>query len=202
MNDMELLNVPGEGTFFRPNMSKPTVIDLTMVSSVLAHKVYDWQIIEDIGSDHLGIQFCVSYEVDLNGGDNQEQKFNTDKADWNKFTKLISEKSGQGYYLKELCNRMRDRSSDEVYFHDRGPNSETQFLDKAAQELTDCILDAAKMSIPITNLARKAKPWWSPELIKLRKEMNHKQKLLKANNQDREIVANYRQIRNKYFEEV
>ncbi|CAJ2645491.1 unnamed protein product [Trifolium pratense] len=157
---------------------------------------------EDIGSDHLGIQFCVSYEDDLNGGANQERKFYTDKADWNKFTKLISEKSKQDYHLKELCNRMRYRSSEEVYFDVRGPNSEAQILDKAAQELTDCILDAAKISIPITNLARKAKPSWSPELIKLRKEMNRKQKLPKANNQDREIVANYRQIRNKYFEEV
>lgn len=64
---------------------------------------------------------------------------------------------------------MRDKLREEVYFHVQGLNSQTGLLDLAAQELSDCILDAAKTCIPVIDPVRKAKAWWTPELHKLRK---------------------------------
>ena len=56
---MELINNPGDGTFYRPHMERATVIDLTIASSRIASRVKDWQVMGDVGSDHFGILFTI-----------------------------------------------------------------------------------------------------------------------------------------------
>ncbi|KAF2629300.1 DNase I-like protein, partial [Macroventuria anomochaeta] len=56
---LELLNTPGTGTFFRSNMSRESVLDLSFVSQDLASRVEDWQVLPSIGSDHHGILFAI-----------------------------------------------------------------------------------------------------------------------------------------------
>ena len=58
-NQLSLLNTPGTGTFFRPNLTKESVLDLTLVTSSLISRITDWQTIPDLGSDHYGILFTV-----------------------------------------------------------------------------------------------------------------------------------------------
>ena len=41
--NMELINNPGQGTFFRSHMMKPTVIDLTFASTSITNQIVDWQ---------------------------------------------------------------------------------------------------------------------------------------------------------------
>ena len=52
----------------------------------------------------------------------------------------------------------------------------TDFFDLAALELTSAITSAAKTSIPISRLGARAKPWWNPELLDLRKTMLREQR--------------------------
>jgi len=54
-----LVNTPGTSTFFRPNLERPSVLDLTFVSNTIANRVEDWQTLPDLGSNHLGILFSV-----------------------------------------------------------------------------------------------------------------------------------------------
>ncbi|TVY31857.1 hypothetical protein LSUB1_G007988 [Lachnellula subtilissima] len=54
-HDLALLNTPGIGTFHRSYIARPTNINLTLAHRSIANHIQDWAIIEDIGSDHLGI---------------------------------------------------------------------------------------------------------------------------------------------------
>ena len=57
-NNLNLLNKPG-GTFYRPNLTRETTIDLTFVTNNLVNKIKDWTIIPSLGSDHFGITFTI-----------------------------------------------------------------------------------------------------------------------------------------------
>lgn len=53
-NSLRLLNSINKPTFFRPN-TKPSVLDLTLATPSLASRAQEWQLLPDLGSDHLGI---------------------------------------------------------------------------------------------------------------------------------------------------
>ncbi|KAF1938313.1 hypothetical protein EJ02DRAFT_474145, partial [Clathrospora elynae] len=56
---LELINIPGIGTFFRPNMSRESVLDLAFATQDLAGKIEDWQVLPGLGSDHHSILFAI-----------------------------------------------------------------------------------------------------------------------------------------------
>jgi len=58
--DLVLLNTPGTGTFFRPNLARESVLDLTLASSSLATRIEDWQVLPNLGSNHFGLLFMVT----------------------------------------------------------------------------------------------------------------------------------------------
>src|ERR1700709_512401 len=58
-HSLNLLNTPGEGTFYRPHIAIPSTIDLTFATQGIVNKIIDWQILPDLGSDHFGILFTL-----------------------------------------------------------------------------------------------------------------------------------------------
>ena len=58
--ELALMNTPGTGTFFRPNLARESVLDLTLATNSLAKRIEDWQVLPDLGSDHYGILFTVT----------------------------------------------------------------------------------------------------------------------------------------------
>ena len=56
---LNLLNTPGEGTFYRPHMAIPSVLDLTFATQGIVNYIIDWQIMPDLGSDHFGVLFTI-----------------------------------------------------------------------------------------------------------------------------------------------
>ncbi|RDL42413.1 uncharacterized protein BP5553_02392 [Venustampulla echinocandica] len=82
-NSLELLNTPGIGTFFRPHMTRESVLDLTLVSPSLASKIQDWIVLPDLGSDHYGINFTIAGNTrPLVDNLSLATAYNTDLADW------------------------------------------------------------------------------------------------------------------------
>ena len=47
-NELELVNTPGNGTFYRSNMKNPTTIDLTLATPAIAQNIYDWHTTEEM----------------------------------------------------------------------------------------------------------------------------------------------------------
>ena len=63
------------------------------------------------------------------------------------------------------------------------------------------ILESARISIPRSKIGAKPKPWWSPELKDLRKDMMRQQRLAKPN-WEPEAKQSYLRAKNTYFLEV
>ena len=57
--NLMLLNTPGDGTFFRSNMSRASVLDLSLCTRDLESRIQDWQVIQPAGSDHSSILFTL-----------------------------------------------------------------------------------------------------------------------------------------------
>ena len=72
----------------------------------------------------------------------------------------------------------------------------TDFFDLAALELTSAITSAAKTSIPISRLRARAKPWWNPELLDLRKTILQEQQGITISK------LPYLQAKNTYFSAI
>ena len=163
-NDLTLLNTPGTGTFFRPNLQRETVLDLTLVTSSLADRTEDWQVLPDLGSDHYGIAFTIT-GTGLETTENplaQQVRFDTSKANWDLFSSRIQ--SAQLDHITTLSAK-----------------ASPETLELAAQDLTQAITQAATSSIPTSKPGARPKPWWNPELKELRKSMlQHQRNLQKS----------------------
>ena len=80
-HELELVNTPGEGTFFWPNLARPSVLDLAFTTSTLTSRIKEWQILLDLGLDHFGILFTImGTKIELVSNLTQLAHFTTDKA--------------------------------------------------------------------------------------------------------------------------
>jgi ribonuclease HI len=192
--NLTLQNTPGIGTFYRPNLVRESVLDLTFTTSLLASRFSDWQIIKDIGSDHFGILFSVSgTKTKLVESPLQSAGFNTKLANWDLFASTLKSNISECLVLNHL-DLIPDIREQTDILENRDTVLTTQ-LDIAATELTEAITKAAKTSIPASKPGARPKPWWNPELLQLRKEMLKKQR----ENNRLGLKQPYLIARNTYF---
>ena len=79
-HSLNLLNTPGEGTFYRPYMAIPLVLDLTFATQGVVNYIIDWQIMPDLGSDHYGVLFTILSNNSSTLSSSIPLRFNTKKA--------------------------------------------------------------------------------------------------------------------------
>jgi hypothetical protein len=77
---LDLLNTLGIGTFFRPNMARESVLDLSFATRSLVGKIQDWQVITGLGSDHYRLLFTIKSSTQENVPLLKALKFNTKLA--------------------------------------------------------------------------------------------------------------------------
>jgi len=142
--DLILLNEPGVGTFFRRHMARPTVIDLTFTSRGLSNKIEDWQVLPDLGSDHMGLLFTITWSSTSSSLlSSSYERFNIKQADWEMFNKNLKTTFNVTY---DFNYNIENRYS-------------TLELDTIAKIFTEKIIEAANSSIPKTTTSKFAKPW-------------------------------------------
>jgi ribonuclease HI len=191
----------GKGTFFRSNMTRESVIDLTLATSSLASRIQDWQILPGLGSDHNGILFTVfGTQAGLLTNPTRQMRYNTQLANWELFTTVLQSNIAQSNVLRsqefDLIHNTREKQQ---YFQaDNSPISD--LLDSVALALTDAISGAAKASIPVCKPGARPKPWWNPELKDLRQDMIHKQRHVRTDNPQSTLP--YLQSKNTYFQAI
>lgn len=181
-NSLHLLNTPGEGTFYRPHMEAPSVLDLTFTTQGVVNKVEDWQILPDLGSDHFGVLFTI-LQSRTNTSPPKVTRFNTKKADWQKFTSNL-----QTY-------------SKEVTFDFTKSKYTTQELDNLGELFTSAISQAAISSIPKNQQLVASKPWWNEDLKKLRRLMQKYYRKNKASGYTL-FFEELKQAKNDYFNSI
>jgi hypothetical protein len=168
-SNLLLLNEPGTGTFYRPNIKRLTVIDLTLNTADLVDKIQDWQTVPDLGSDHYGILFNIINASAASVSNIINSRFDTKRANWDLFQKTLSLKIAKSSILTqidELANLsnlsdLRELQSSDLH----------QKMDTMASTLTDAIFDASDASIPRSTVTTKSKPWWNENLRNLRRNL-------------------------------
>ena len=223
--ELALLNTPGTGTFYRPNLARESVLDLTLATSSLASRIQDWQVLQEVGSDHYGLLFSITgTQASLVENPLLQAKFNTSLADWSLFATSLKANSAKSPILSALhllepigttpettiSNLLLKGELDFSNFFRKIPDTDffknprlkiTDFFDIAATELTSAITSAAKASIPTSRPGARAKPWWNPELLELRKTMLREQRGIGlATNPSGKLA--YLQARNTYFSAI
>ena len=174
---LELLNTPGTGTFFRPNMSRESVLDLSFATQDLAGKIEDWQVVPGLGSDHHGILFAIEAPAShCNDPAAQPPRFNTSKADWDLFATELASAIAGSLTLSNLSSIPSPSAEDSMSLLKGENRILEQQLDELGEELTSAIVQAATASIPYIKLGPKPKPWWNQDLHSLRKSMLHNQR--------------------------
>jgi ribonuclease HI len=201
---LELLNTPGCGTFFRSNMTRETVIDLTLVTNSLASRVHDWEVLPALGSDHKGILFSVTgsgTKTSLNLTDHRfpAARYKTELANWDLFSRSLQSHVVHSPTLNSPEFIALQANEPGLGFLMNQCASVTTLLDSAASELTQAITEAANASIPTSKPGARPKPWWNDELRDLRKDMIHKQRSF---SQDPDSREEYLQSKNKYFQAI
>jgi hypothetical protein len=149
---LNLLNTPGEGTFYRPHMAIPSTIDLTFATQGIVNKIIDWQVMPDLGSDHYGVLFTILYNSSTLSS-SIPFRFNTKKANWVLFKENL------------------DIEFKNFTFKDPNYMYSNQELDNLTELFTSKIIKVANSSIPKSKILLNAKPWWNEELKILRKSM-------------------------------
>jgi hypothetical protein len=146
-----LRNASGVGTFYRPHMEAPSVLDLTLTKGYLSRQELNWHTIE-IGSDHLGIGITIPATPSRPETFPAIQAYDTKKADWELFrSQLLQEASVV---------------------------PDTLDLEELATFFSNAISNAAKASIPKSRKSPRSKPWWTPGLRDLRKKLARSYKVL------------------------
>ena len=172
-----LRNVPNVGTFYRPHMDAPSVIDLTLTKGQLSQQELNWHTI-DIGSDHLAIGITISATASKLSTPLDTQGYNTKKADWGLFS----------HSLKQMANNLPDLSN----------------LEELATHFANIIGNAAKTSIPRSQKSLRSKPWWTPDLRDLRRGLARAYKELHTAPDSglEDLKRAYRMARNTYFQAI
>ncbi|KAF7564397.1 hypothetical protein PtrM4_038310 [Pyrenophora tritici-repentis] len=175
--NLSLLNTPGTGTFFRPHLSRESVLDLSLVTPDLADKAIDWQVTTETGSDHYGLLFSIRSDTDQVDNPINQRKFNTKKADWPLFQKTLNEAIQNNITLQHISEINDPRKQDcknLILEEDQELQSK---LEEIGEAITQVIQLAADKAIPKVKLGPKPKPWWNQELTKLRRELTHCQRV-------------------------
>ena len=183
--DLQIQNIPGEGTFYRSHMDRPSILDLTLTRGQASRSDTNWRTIAT-GSDHMAI--CIDLRTDCSEPaqkPKETQAFHTARADWEGFRDK----------LQELASTLQP----------------TDDLDKLAEDFSDLITLACMSCIPRKRLTPQSKPWWTPALRNLRQEMSKEHRKLQSKRQQQREAGlaqsdsdkrAYRDARNRYFQAV
>ncbi|PMD55380.1 uncharacterized protein K444DRAFT_538873, partial [Hyaloscypha bicolor E] len=134
---LRLLNKPGEGIFYRPNISISSVLDLSFTTSRIVTKIKNWQVLLDLGSNYFGVLFTISKST--YSSSSNLVRFNTKKADWAKF-------------ISYLINSLKNIP---FLFTSISGNHK---LDLLVEDFTNRIVKAASNNIPKSTTSSYSKP--------------------------------------------
>jgi ribonuclease HI len=193
-NEMSLLNTPGEGTFWRPQMERMSTLDLAFVSTHLLNRIHNWKIHEQTGSDHLPISFTLRLTQLSSPNPMIQERWKTSKADWAKFSShLQNNPTGESPCLTSSANMTQS-----LHLLSSSTPPPISELDEAASLLTSMIQEAASASIPTASNTYKSKPWWNQSLKEQRKQVNRAWRRARQYG----LIQDYLDKRNKYFSSI
>lgn len=144
---------------------KKSYIDVTLVSEAMLPMVKDWKVQREwTTSDHNSI------EINIDIRDNSQtretgkqhlnkQRFNTKKADWEKFRRTLIEQS-----IEKLANF--------------DPTDE-QEVEEIANKLTEAMIHSCEVSMPRKKAFNNSNPWWKKELTEMKRKVHRSKRAIR-----------------------
>ncbi|KAJ2946800.1 hypothetical protein O0L34_g12863 [Tuta absoluta] len=195
LNDMELhiLNQGNEPTFdtIRGGRQFRSHVDVTMCSDGLLCDIHDWKVDKGItSSDHNALTFSIQ----LNKHDPQTQikstrRYNTKKADWEKFKTELKEYIHKKDINVDKINRINTKEE----------------LHLEIEKYIDSVRQASEKSIPPKKITNKyTLPWWTERLENLKRDMVTKKRRIKcaAVRRRPHVIDQYLQAKDLYEQEA
>ncbi|HEX3642518.1 MAG TPA: endonuclease/exonuclease/phosphatase family protein, partial [Ktedonobacteraceae bacterium] len=179
-SDFTVLNEHNEPTYQSHDGRTLSVLDLTFANpkAIELDTVKEWAVIPEMssGSDHYALHWTIDNGRAL--VDNLfSRKFNWDKADQEKFERILREEVlGSGAFDPLRLARL--------------PSEEQ--MERAAEALEEALVKAAEQSVPLRRPSAKAQPWWEGEVLAVREVMTQARL---AERQGREFVVDGQPLR-------
>jgi len=144
---LRILNTPQDLKTYKRHEMGESNIDITLASTSIYGSVRGWTVTDRTDSDHRTLEFTLNLKRRKRKIENPGTRFNTDKADWDKFRLT----------LVGLKTQIQGNSVDET-----------------ASSLTKAIVQAAKFSMPTRGRAKSGiitPPWWTNELTESKRSL-------------------------------
>ncbi|XP_016665037.1 uncharacterized protein LOC107885856 [Acyrthosiphon pisum] len=145
--DLRIINTPQDLKTYKRHGMGESNIDITLASTSINRSIRGWTVTDRTDSDHRTLEFTLNLKSPKRKIENPGTRFNTDKADWDKFRLT----------LLGLKTNIQGDSVDEI-----------------ARSLTEAIVQAAKLSMPIRGGAKTGittPSWWTDELTESKKSL-------------------------------
>ncbi len=181
----ELINISNKYTFTDENSN--SVIDLTFATIDLASKITNWSINDDaeIDSNHEIIKFSINVENIETVNNSMIEKFNTQKTNWNKFSKYIKNNHSS---IKNRMSRLLNNSCQES-------------LNEDAKLLRNVIIETSDVFISKRRSCENSEVWWTDELTQLKKILAKAKRMYKVLSNE-ENLSIFKRNRNDYFQTI
>ncbi|XP_047020947.1 uncharacterized protein LOC124630947 [Helicoverpa zea] len=158
---LQVLNTGNTPTFdtIRGGKQFTSFVDLTACSEGLLGLIEDWRVESGItSSDHNGIVFKIKLEKSKGININRQTRiFNTKKANWSQFREKLAQLEEEHQINIIEINKINNITS----------------LDQFIQNYINNIIKTSRDTIPkIKNSSVVNLPWWSTELVEMKKEVN------------------------------
>ncbi|CAK9813135.1 Retrovirus-related Pol polyprotein from type-1 retrotransposable element R1 (Fragment) [Anthophora plagiata] len=180
-HNLHVMNTQSD-TFTFDNTHGQDNIDVTLVSNSLRNKIKNWKVLPNqTSSDHNVVTFEINQEQP-SGANIKATRFNTRKADWEKFKKILIEET---------------KTAGEV-----NPPDENTDVQEWSRNLEDAITKASEHSIPKKTQFTKSVPWWTPHLTELRRrafEARHAYQRTGNEPHRQALRLKYNKTRNQYI---
>jgi hypothetical protein len=208
-HELELLKTPGVGTFFRPKMSRESVLDVFFASRSLAGKVQDWQVISGLESDYHRLLFAIkASDTQQSALLPRSSRFNTNLANWDIFKATLQSTIENSNILSTLdTSPVPTPELSKSLLMSSNPELKDR-LDNLRKALTSAIEEGTRAAMPFVKQRPKSKPWWNSDLSSLWTDMLHKQRrfikeLARASREEFFLwKKDYLLARNAYFQAI
>jgi hypothetical protein len=172
-----------------------SIIDLTLASPRIAHRVLDWQVLEDdddaTGSDHVTIAWSFD-------GEAQEMDQEYLMRGWS-LTNLQGNSEEVRDARREAGREWVGRLADRPRLHDDSPRAELEDEAVRVQEATVAVLNGHAKKI---TLCARSKRWWNEEIAQRRRELGRAKRRWRARKGTRREVREAKRIWQKAIREA
>ena len=161
-------------------------VDVTLSSQSMSYYISNWKVRRGwTSSDHNAIEIRIAAPSTSEEPQTETNRFNTDKADWKKFAKSLTDRS------RTELEPLKLRSIDEV--------------EAMAESLTGVLINACQESMPRKRRFRKSNPWWTKDLASAKREVNKAKRAYQRerdNEKRTEGVRKFRELEKAYKKSI